>query len=206
VTHFPGEASAERAAQAHRHGNEGWHSRQAGEHNVPQNLYSEIRERQVRQLSHRQREHATPLWPRVSSRWWFWQIVAPDALSSVCRSIFSLCMLVRARTRAARSLPLALQMILLQARDVYVAFTFHHVYVDIVKLLQLSRVTLSRSLGRAAQHRRSIMQSCELIRRFIATCRARDDRENPRLPPFGTAKVPCKSRIRCWSLGFSHQI
>jgi len=197
VTHFPGEAPAERAAQAHRHGNEGRHSRQAGEHNVPQNLYSEIRERQVRQLSHRQREHARLFGLSVISMMILTNRRFRCALVKVCRSIFSLCMLVRARTRATRSLPLALQMILLQARDVYVAFTFHHVYVDIVKLLQLSRVTLSRSLGRGAQHRRSIMQSCELIRRFIATCRARDDRENPRLPPFGTAKVPSKSRIRC---------
>lgn len=48
ITYFPGEASTERTTQAHRHGNESRHSRQAGRHDVSQNLYSEIRECQVR--------------------------------------------------------------------------------------------------------------------------------------------------------------
>lgn len=55
--HFAGEATAQRVAETCRHGNESRHCRETEGHDVPQDLYSETRERQVYTSHH-------------GARWW----------------------------------------------------------------------------------------------------------------------------------------
>lgn len=46
-TYFAGKAAAQRAAEARRHGNESRYRRKTEGYDVPQDLYSETRKRQV---------------------------------------------------------------------------------------------------------------------------------------------------------------